>query len=76
MEGVAEGASAKASMHRYANDEKICMEGVAVEASAEGVSSEREKAMLQRKGVQSSRDGPEFKSEEHNNRLDGSMDGK
>jgi len=43
---------------------------------AEGVSSEREKAMLQRKGVQSSRDGPEFKSEEHNNRLDGSMDGK
>jgi len=34
MEGVAEGASAKASMHGYANDEQICMEGVAVDYCA------------------------------------------
>jgi len=40
---------------------------------AEGVSNEREKAMLQRKGVQSSRDGPEFKSEEHNNQERGAQ---
>jgi len=40
---------------------------------AEGVSSEHEKAMLQRKGVQSSRDGPEFKSEEHNNQERGAQ---